>query len=119
MAYEKRVREALEEIVHSEVTVKQMKDHLKAKQVQPPSKNQLIIIATDIVREMGESVGAASPVDEDGKDGEDGEDSEDSEAEAVDAAARDEGDCLLPRPARPPRWAASSAPSATPPAERG
>ena len=31
MAYEKRVREALEEIVHSEVTVKQMKDHLIAR----------------------------------------------------------------------------------------
>ena len=48
MTYEKRVREALEEIVHSEVTVKQMKDHLKAASIHPPSKNELIVIATDI-----------------------------------------------------------------------
>ena len=41
MAYEKRVREALEEIVHSEVTVKQMKDHLKAASIHPPRKNEL------------------------------------------------------------------------------
>ena len=52
-AYDRRVRCALEEIVHSEVTVKEMKNHLKAKGIAVPSKNMLVATATAIVNDMG------------------------------------------------------------------
>ena len=53
-AYDRRVRCALEEIVHSEVTVKEMKNHLKAKGIAVPSKNMLVATATAIVNDMSE-----------------------------------------------------------------
>ena len=56
-AYDRRVRCALEEIVHSEVTVKEMKNHLKAKGIAVPSKNMLVATATAIVNDMSEIAG--------------------------------------------------------------
>ena len=60
MAYEKRVREALEEIVHSEVTVKQMKDHLKAASIQPPSNAFVLELITTIGRVRFSRAGSGS-----------------------------------------------------------
>ena len=59
-AYDRRVRCALEEIVHSEVTVKEMKNHLKAKGIAVPSKNMLVATTTAIVNDMNEIAEAAA-----------------------------------------------------------
>ena len=72
-AYDHRVRWALEEIVHSEVTVKEMKNHLKAKGIAVPSKNKLVATATASVNDMNEIAEAAAVASPKAQDGEDSE----------------------------------------------
>ena len=59
--------------LHSEVTVKEMKNHLKAKGIAVPSKNMLVATATAIVNDMSEIAEAAAVASPKAQDGEDGD----------------------------------------------